>query len=130
MTIMAEVGGRPSKLNIRILGLDTPEIRGRGKREGDCAKKVQQVVEQMALHKFVQVGPCCLDKYGRLLCSPTLEGSGANIAERLLDAGLGRCYQGGQRLRFSDVELNRISAAADRLLAANGEGADSCGGEL
>ena len=118
ITVVAEVGGRPARLNLRIIGIDTPELRGRGKAETVCARKVQQVLEKIALHKFVSLPNACLDKYGRLLCSPILEGSQQSLTELLLNAGLGRRYEGGERLPFTDAELEQISQAADNMAAS------------
>ena len=87
------------KVDIRLLGVDTPELRGPRK---DMARKAKETVTALCLGKTVAVDVVQKDKYGgrwlghiRVLCgSPPVV---KDLAAYLIDEGLGVVYSGGKR---------------------------------
>lgn len=85
------------KMSIRILGIDTPEIRG------DCDEEKELALEgrEVANNLFRNAGKIEFrgykwDKYGgRILTEVYIDGQ--NYAELLMMAGLARPYDGGTK---------------------------------
>ena len=55
------------KFNCRIMGVDTPEIRTRDKKEKEYGIKVRDELRKKILNKVVKLKCGEFDKYGRLL---------------------------------------------------------------
>lgn len=84
------------KVPVRVLGVDTPEIKGKTEREKELAQQAKAFTK-----KFLEKGPislsnCSRDKYFRLLCDVT-NGEGKNLAKELIKANLGYSYYGGKK---------------------------------
>ena len=81
---------------IRIIGIDTPEIKGQCKSEKDKAvqakKYLQSVLESS---KEIKVVGNKTDKYGRLLA--LVYADGVSVSGLMLQANLARVYDGGKR---------------------------------
>jgi len=85
------------KMSIRILGIDTPEIRG------DCAEEKELAIQGRVLANelFKAASEITLenldwDKYGgRVLADVYLDGE--LYSQKLIDAGLARPYDGGTK---------------------------------
>ena len=84
------------KGNIRVEGVDTPEIRGKCDQERSLAIQARDfVIEKIG--KTVVLENVKHGKYaGRVVAAVLLE-DGSNLANILIDAGLGRAYNGGKR---------------------------------
>lgn len=87
------------KGNIRVEGVDTPEIRGKCDQERSLAIQARDfVIEKIG--KTVVLENVKHGKYaGRVVATVLLE-DGSNLANILIDAGLGRAYNGGKRLSW------------------------------
>ena len=59
--------GQYFKWNCRIMGVDTPEIRTRNKKEKELGYKVRDLMREKLLNKIVSIKVDSFDKYGRLL---------------------------------------------------------------
>ena len=84
------------KVPVRVLGVDTPEIKGKTEREKKLAQQAKEFTKQ-----FLNIGPirlsnCARDKYFRLLCDVT-NAEGKNLAKELIKANLGYAYYGGTK---------------------------------
>ncbi len=84
------------KVPVRVLGVDTAEIKGQTEREKEMAQQAKAFTK-----KFLEKGPvslsnCGRDKYFRLLCDVT-NGEGKNLAKELIKAKLGYEYWGGTK---------------------------------
>lgn len=84
------------KVPVRVLGVDTPEIKGQTEREKELAQQAKEFTK-----KFLEKGPirlsnCGRDKYFRLLCDVT-NGEGKNLAKELIKANVGYSYYGGTK---------------------------------
>jgi micrococcal nuclease len=57
------------RLSVRLNGIDTPEIKGKGveEEEKDAAKLARDFVSNLALNKYVRLENIESEKYGRIL---------------------------------------------------------------
>lgn len=88
--------GHYVETSVRVLGIDTPEIRGECQREKDLAVMARDRARELlgATVSLRQVEP---DKYGGRVDAYVTLGDGRDLAETLLSEGLGRPYDGGKR---------------------------------
>lgn len=100
-TILTMLPGLPPELtnvSIRILGIDTPELRGQCQFEIDMANKARlMVVQLVGTAKTMTVTDIQWDKYGGRI-DGTVTVNGINIANELIKAGLARPYHGEAKL--------------------------------
>ena len=89
-----------NSLKVRIMGVDTPEIKGKCRKEIVLARKAKQFTVA-----FLRTsGDIVLtyddykkyDRYGRLLAYISVDGR--DLAKGLIENNLGRRYDGGKRL--------------------------------
>ena len=86
--------GQPSLFSVRLLGIDTPEIRGAASAgERRAALAARDALRAAVLGKLVTVDVRGVDKYGRLLASVTGDFVG-DLSSLLLDAGHAVPYDG------------------------------------
>lgn len=78
--------------NVRLIGLNTPELSHQGRPAQPFAvkaqKRLEQLIEANAGQVALKVGEPAKDHYGRLLAH-AFSGNGRNIEEQLLTEGLG-----------------------------------------
>lgn len=83
--------------NVRLLGIDTPEIRGKCDTEKVLATEAKQMVHDLLSHADVLIVTVHdIDKYGRPLVD--IEYDGSDLASDLVEMGYARKYDGGTRL--------------------------------
>ena len=85
------------KMSIRILGIDTPEIRGDCKEEKELALKGRELANELFKSaKTIRLENLKWDKYGgRVLADVYLDEE--LYSKKLIDAGLARPYDGGTK---------------------------------
>ena len=81
---------------VRVLGVDTPEIKGKTEREKKLAQQAKKFTTQFLQKGPVTLSNCGRDKYFRLLCDVT-NGEGQNLAAELIKRNLGYSYDGGTK---------------------------------
>jgi len=72
MTIAARLPYLESPLyrfSVRLLGIDSPEIKGKTPEEKEAAKKSQKALEDLILNKIVYLKDKSHEKYGRILAN-------------------------------------------------------------
>ena len=84
------------KVPVRVLGVDTPEIKGKTEREKKLAQQAKAFTKNFLAQGPVSLSNCGRDKYFRLLCDVT-NGQGKNLAQELIKAKLGYSYYGGTK---------------------------------
>lgn len=84
------------KVPVRVLGVDTPEIKGKTEREKKRAQEAKNFTKEFLAQGPVSLTNCSRDKYFRLLCEVT-NGTGKNLAQELIKAKLGYAYYGGTK---------------------------------
>lgn len=84
------------KVPVRVLGVDTAEIKGQTEREKEMAQQAKEFTKKFLVKEPVSLSNCTRDKYFRLLCDVT-NGEGKNLAKELIKAKLGYAYWGGTK---------------------------------
>ena len=81
---------------IRILGIDTPEMRGKCQEEKLLARAAKQhSVELLRSGKVIELTNIQRGKYFRILANVIIDGE--SLGNSLLSNGLARLYDGGKR---------------------------------
>lgn len=90
------------KMSIRILGIDTPEIKGKCDKEKELALEAREFANKAFREaKEIDYQDLGWDKYGgRLLTNVYLDGK--LYSKMIIDAGLARPYDGGTKEGWCD----------------------------
>lgn len=88
------------KFHLRILGVDTPEIKSKNADEVALAIKARDALSKLILHKVVDLAVTGQDKYGRLLAQVRLDKLDVN--DWILQNKYGIKYDGGTKKTFTD----------------------------
>lgn len=95
-TIDSWPGIAGKNIGIRIYGIDTPELRGKCKREIDLARLAKQkAVSMIRSAKAIELKRMRRDKYFRI--DAEVMADGKSIAQALISAGLASPYTGGKK---------------------------------
>lgn len=83
-------------VQVRIRGIDAPEMRGQCSREKALAEKAKKRLADLAAGqlKLANITP---DKFGRRVDADVSNGNGTDLKSAMLAAGLARAYDGGER---------------------------------
>lgn len=84
------------KVNVRVRGVDAPEIKGKTEREKELAQKAKAFTQDFLKKKPISLNNCGRDKYFRLLCNVS-NNTGQDLAQELIRADLGYEYWGGAK---------------------------------
>jgi endonuclease YncB( thermonuclease family) len=93
--------GQEVETTVRLLGVDTPELRGKCSEERKLATRSRQLTARLAQQgaditlREIQFGKFA----GRVLARVVTAG-GVDVGEALIEAGLGREYHGGRRVSW------------------------------
>ena len=90
------------KYSIRLLGIDTPEIRTKNLDEKKKGIEVRDILREKILGKIITIKCGKFDKYGRLLANIFDEG-GQHINKWLVDNKYAYEYFGGTKRVFSET---------------------------
>ena len=89
-------------IGIRVLGVDTPEIRGKSDYEKKLARDARDFTEMLLDNAFeIMLTSVQRDKYFRIIANVLMDG--CDLADALINANLGRPYDGGKRLPWNEV---------------------------
>ena len=81
---------------IRILGIDTPEMRGKCEQEKLLARQAKQhAVALLRAGRVIELTNIQRGKYFRILANVIIDGE--SLGDSLLSSGLARAYDGGKR---------------------------------
>ena len=125
--------GRISRWQVRIVGVDCPEIRPKRGNPHRLLEKQAAIVCRDALieyltglqvrgkmtrskirsilsasERLVRLEPKGFDKYGRVLADIKLPDNGMSAVNRLIGGGFARSYRGGTRSPWTEEELTDI----------------------
>lgn len=92
----------------RLIGIDTPEIRTRNKKEKKFGYTVRDKLREQILNKVVTVKCDDFDKYGRLLVHIYLDIDTPSINEWLISNKFAFSYDGGKKKNWEDYLNNSI----------------------
>ena len=90
------------KMSVRVLGIDTPEIRGKCDKEKELALKAREFANKtFSEAKIIKFSDLKWDKYGgRILSNVYLDGY--LYADMIINEGLARPYDGGSKEGWCD----------------------------
>jgi endonuclease YncB( thermonuclease family) len=80
---------------VRVMGVDTPELKGRCATETIAAERARSRMIELLESGGVQLERHGCDRYKRTLARVFVDGR--DVAETLIEEGLGRPYDGGHR---------------------------------
>jgi len=87
---------------VRVLGIDTPEIRGKCQSEKDKAKEARLfTVNQLTQAKRIELVNIQRGKYFRLLAVVLVDG--VSLADNLIERGLAVEYDGGRKKDWCEI---------------------------
>jgi len=94
--------GKLSKMSVRVLGIDTPEIKGKCEKEKELALIGRQTANQLfRAADVIEFKDLKWDKYGgRVLSNVYLDGK--LYSDILIEKGLARPYDGGAKKGWCD----------------------------
>ncbi len=109
-TILVMLNKRlPFRMNIRALGVDTPEkARVPSELEKRVGKAVASHVSNIILDKYLDVELVKWDKYGGRILGHLWLSETETLADYLLKHGLGRPYDGEKKVVWEDEKLDEI----------------------
>ena len=87
---------------MRLLGIDSPEIKGKTEKEKEAAHKSQHALEDLILHRKVVLREISTEKYGRILANIYLvtETGEIFINKWMLSNGYAVPYDGKTKQQF------------------------------
>lgn len=88
------------ELKLRLVGINTPEIKCSDPREKKLGKEVRDYLRELILNKKIYVDSKKKGKYGRYLADIYL--GDLHINQHLVDKGYAREYYGGRRKPWFD----------------------------
>lgn len=83
------------KFNVRILGIDTPELKTKNIVEHELGVVARDALRELIINKVVRLENVSYDKYGRILCDLYLDDT--NISEWLISKNYAVRYNGGTK---------------------------------
>jgi endonuclease YncB( thermonuclease family) len=89
------------RLSVRLNGIDTPEIKGKGvlDEEKEAAKQAQEFVSNLVLNKYVILDNIASEKYGRILADVYI--GDIHLNNLLLKERHAVKYDGGTKIKPS-----------------------------
>jgi micrococcal nuclease len=89
--------GHTVTVNIRIRGIDAPEIKSRCRHERDAAHRARDALARMIGDAPVSISNISGAKYYGRVLADVASSDGRSLATGLIDQALVRAYRGGKR---------------------------------
>src|SRR5690606_20089176 len=89
--------GQDVETRVRLIGVDTPELRGKCAEERRLAEAARTFLVERLARRQVFLRDVQVDKFGGRVLARVVTPDGAGVGESLIAAGLARPYQGGAR---------------------------------
>lgn len=90
-SILRELG-----LSVRILGIDTPEKKGKCQKEKDLATKATELTKKLIENKTIKLTDIKWDKYGGRINAKVFIND-LNVGDELIKRNLARAYYGEKK---------------------------------
>ncbi len=97
ITILFSYQGELYKKNLRLNGIDAPELHSKVQKEADLCKAGQKFLSALILDKIIQIKMGPFDKYGRILSQIYTYKDSEDIIQKIVDGGFVRAYDGGHK---------------------------------
>ncbi len=85
------------KISVRLLGIDTPEIKGKSEDEKIKAKQAKEALQNLILDKNVNFKNNQTEKYGRLLADVYLTENNLHVNNWMIENNYAKKYDGGKK---------------------------------
>jgi len=94
ITIATRIPNDPTiyRFSVRLLGIDTPEMKTKHEREKQLAILARDALSSMIMGKIVQLQNVSIEKYGRILANVYLDN--INLSQWSIDHGYSVLYDG------------------------------------
>lgn len=103
LTVKARIWlGQHVLTNVRIAGIDTPELHSKSADERDRAEAARAKLEAAVASGRVVLSDVKFDKYGGRVLAKVETDTGESVATLMLNSGLARVYDGGKRTAWCD----------------------------
>ncbi len=89
--------GHEVVVDVRLRGIDAPELRGRCPGERGLAVRAREAVEAMVDGRVLSLRDVTIDKYGGRVVARLSLPDRTDIGQALLSRGLAHVYEGGAR---------------------------------
>lgn len=96
--------GECFKWVIRLMGIDTPEMKSKNVAEKAKAQEAREFLKGRILDKIIILDCLEFDKYGRLLGNIFLEGDNKSMSQLMIESGYAKAYDGGTKEGWGDLE--------------------------
>ena len=108
MHIVFKEFGNYYRWNCRIIGVDTPELRTKNKKEKEYGYKVRDAIRKELQDQIVEVNTYDFDKYGRLLIDVTMPNQEKEItlSQWLIHTNYAYSYDGGTKTSWETIDLD------------------------
>jgi endonuclease YncB( thermonuclease family) len=83
------------RFNVRLNGIDTPEIKGKTEREKELAKIARDALHNLVFGKHVELKKVSSEKYGRILA--VVYCGDLNVCEWMINNKYAVSYDGGKK---------------------------------
>jgi endonuclease YncB( thermonuclease family) len=115
-TIGFEFASKFYKTNVRVEGIDTPELHSKIKKETLLCRLGREFAKNRYLNKLVKIEMKANDKYGRPVAVLYDYDTGESINQMMIDNKFARAYGGNlHKDEWTDDELNAGIARAEEL---------------
>lgn len=91
--------------NVRVRGVDTPEIRGRCAQERELAIAARDYVRSLLIEQTITLTELENDLYGGRVLATVRLSTGEVLADLLIEKGYGRAYEEGKRQSWCDEPI-------------------------
>lgn len=107
-TFKVDIEGWPAiigdDISVRIMGIDTPEIRGTSGFEKEMALAAKQQLKDLLSKNTIYLYDLQRDKYFRILAG--VKAGNIDVAERLIDIGLAKRYFGETKISWTESDYD------------------------
>lgn len=119
ITVLYLVQNTPFKINLRMEGIDAPEIRSKRELEQKAATAVKKWLQnRIAEQKTWYFIPKKWDKYGGRVVgtlhskkNKTALNKALSVNQEMIDMGIVKTYKGRKKVEWEDQELKKIIEA-------------------
>jgi endonuclease YncB( thermonuclease family) len=113
-TIGFEFASKMYKTNVRVDGIDTPELHSKIQKESKLCRLGREFLKSRFLNKLVRIDLKANDKYGRPLANLYDVETGESINQMMIDNKFARVYGGNlHKYEWTDDELDAGIAIAE-----------------
>lgn len=94
--------GHSVRVNVRIRGIDTPEMRSKCVSERDAALRAQAALSEILGEQRISISNIGGAKYHGRVLADVETNEGLQVADAMIESQLARAYSGGKRKSWCD----------------------------